>query len=58
MNTADAIEFLLAGASVIQVGTAIFKDPMIPLQIVDGISDYMERHNIQSVTDLIGGLQL
>lgn len=58
MNTADAIEFLLAGASVIQVGTAIFKDPMIPLQIVDGIRDYMERHKIQSVSDLIGGLQL
>ncbi|WP_346860336.1 dihydroorotate dehydrogenase [uncultured Draconibacterium sp.] len=58
MNTEDAIEFLLAGASVIQVGTAIFKDPMIPLKIVDGISEYLDRHNIQSVSELIGGLQL
>lgn len=58
MNAADAIEFLLAGASVIQVGTAIFKNPTIPLDIVKGIENYMERHNIQSVSDLIGGLQL
>ena len=58
MNAADAIEFLLAGASVIQVGTAIFKDPYIPLEIVKGIEDYMDRHNIQNVSDLIGGLQV
>jgi dihydroorotate dehydrogenase (NAD+) catalytic subunit len=58
MNAADAIEFLLAGASVIQVGTAIFKDPNIPVDIVAGIEDYMKRHGIESVTDLIGGLQL
>jgi dihydroorotate dehydrogenase (NAD+) catalytic subunit len=58
MNTADAIEFLLAGASVIQVGTAIFKNPNVPIDIVKGIEDYMKRHNIQSVNELIGGLQM
>jgi dihydroorotate dehydrogenase (NAD+) catalytic subunit len=58
MNTADAIEFLLAGASVIQVGTAIFKNPNIPIDIVKGIEDYMKRYNIQSVSELIGGLQM
>lgn len=58
MNAQDAIEFLLAGASIIQVGTAIFKDPVSPVKIVKGIEDYMERHNIQDVNDLIGGLQL
>jgi dihydroorotate dehydrogenase (NAD+) catalytic subunit len=58
MNTADAIEFLLAGASVVQVGTAIFKDPNIPLDIVKGIEAYMLRHNVQSISELIGGLQL
>lgn len=57
MNAADAIEFMLAGASAVQVGTAIFIDPTIPVQIVDGISDYMQRHKIDSVNDLIGGLQ-
>jgi len=58
MNTNDAIEFLLAGSSAVQVGTAIFKDPFIPLKIIDGIKDYMKRHNIKSVTDLIGGLSV
>ena len=58
MNTADAIEFLLAGASAIQVGTALFKDPFIPVNIIDGINDYLERHKMTSVYDLIGGLQI
>ena len=58
MNAADAIEFMLAGASAIQVGTAIFIDPFIPLQIIEGIENYLERHKIQSVNDLVGGLQM
>src|SRR5680860_354645 len=58
MNAADAIEFMLAGASAVQVGTAIFKDPFIPLQIIDGIENYLIRHNMQSVSELIGELQM
>jgi len=58
MNSTDAIEFMLAGASAVQIGTAIFKDPFIPLQIIDGIKDYMERHQLNSVNDIIGNLQL
>lgn len=58
MNAADAIEFMLAGATAIEVGTAIFIDPTIPLQIVDGINDYLERHNFSSVREIIGGLQM
>lgn len=58
MNASDAIEFFLAGASAVQVGTAIFKDPNIPVQIVDGIQDYMVRHNFRNIQDLIGRLQL
>jgi len=57
MNATDAIEFMIAGASAVQVGTAIFIDPTIPVQIVDGLSAYMERHKIQSVNELIGSLQ-
>lgn len=57
MNATDAIEFMLAGASAIQVGTALFIDPTTPVKIIDGISDYLERHKIQSVNELIGGLQ-
>jgi dihydroorotate dehydrogenase (NAD+) catalytic subunit len=57
MNATDAIEFMVAGASAVQVGTAIFIDPTIPKQIVDGITSYMERHKIHSVNELIGSLQ-
>ena len=56
MNAADAIEFMLAGATAVQVGTAIFKDPFIPLKIIDGIEEYMKRHKINSVEEIIGGL--
>ncbi|MCF6332564.1 MAG: dihydroorotate dehydrogenase [Draconibacterium sp.] len=58
MNATDAIEFMLAGATAIQVGTAIFKDPFIPVQIIEGIKEYLERHNLKSAKDLIGALQL
>ncbi|GAP70370.1 dihydroorotate dehydrogenase (subfamily 1) family protein [Bacteroidales bacterium 6E] len=58
MNATDAIEFFLAGASAIQVGTAIFKDPNIPVQIVQGIREYMYRHNVKDINNLIGGLQV
>jgi dihydroorotate dehydrogenase (NAD+) catalytic subunit len=58
MNTADAVEFFLAGATAIQVGTALFKDPFIPLHIVEGLKSYLERHNMHSISELVGGLQL
>ncbi|WP_163711847.1 dihydroorotate dehydrogenase [Mangrovibacterium lignilyticum] len=58
MNATDAIEFMLAGATAVQVGTAIFIDPTIPLQIVDGINDYLERHKFSSVNEIIGALQV
>lgn len=57
-NTADAIEFLLAGASAIQVGTYNFVDPSVTEQIVSGIEDYMQRHQIQEIKDLIGALNV
>lgn len=56
MNATDAIEFMLAGSSAIQVGTAIFKDPFIPLQIIDGIEKYLEKHKMSSAKELIGAL--
>ena len=58
MNATDAIEFFLAGASAIQVGTANYIDPLITLKIIDGIDSYLNRHNISSINDIIGGLQL
>lgn len=55
-SATDAIEFMLAGASAIQIGTANFIDPTISIQVVNGIKDYLHRHNIQSVNELTGGL--
>ena len=57
MNATDAIEFMLAGATAVQVGTAIFKDPFIPVKIVDGIQEYLEKHNIKSASELTGALK-
>ena len=57
MNTNDAIEFLLAGASAIQVGTANFTDPLASIKIVRGLADYLEQHGIDSIEALIGVLQ-
>lgn len=58
MNAADAIEFMLAGSTAIQVGTANFIDPKVTMKIIDGIIDYCERHKITSVTELIGALEI
>ena len=58
MNATDAIEFLLAGSSAIQVGTACFIDPQIPVKIIRGIEDYMERHGVKEVRELVGGMEI
>jgi len=58
MNATDAIEFFLAGASAIQVGTANFIDPMASQHIIAGINNYLDRHNFKSIKEIIGGLQL
>lgn len=56
MNATDAIEFLLAGASAVQVGTANFIDPQATIKIIEGIEQYLIEHNIKDVNELIGGL--
>jgi len=58
MNAIDAIEFFLAGASAIQVGTANFIDPLAAMKIIDGIDEYLNRHKISSINDIIGCLQV
>ena len=57
-SATDAIEFLLAGASAIQIGTANFIDPSISEKVVDGIADYLQRHNFNSVQEIIGALDI
>ena len=56
-SATDAIEFLLAGASAIQIGTANFIDPSISEKVIDGIEDYLQRHGFSSVQEIIGALE-
>ncbi|MBE6288999.1 MAG: dihydroorotate dehydrogenase [Bacteroidaceae bacterium] len=58
MNATDAIEFLLAGATAIELGTANFIDPAITVKVVDGINDYLDRHGFKSVQEIIGALEV
>ena len=53
----DTVEFLLAGASAVAVGTALFVDPSTPLRICDGLSDYLRKRGLSSVRQLIGQLK-
>lgn len=54
MNATDAVEFLLAGATAVQIGTANFIDPQITIKVIDGINDYLKRHGYNSVQEIIG----
>ena len=54
----DAVEFLLAGATALAVGTALFVDPTAPLKIADGLSAYLQQRGLQHVSELTGGLRL
>jgi dihydroorotate dehydrogenase (NAD+) catalytic subunit len=58
MDWKDAVEFLLAGATAIQVGTANFIDPTVCEKVIDGINDYLERHHYNSVNEIIGRLDV
>lgn len=57
-NAADAIEFMLAGASAVAVGTASFYEPQTALQVIGGFREFMQRKNIADVRELVGGVQL
>ena len=52
----DALEFIIAGAGAVQVGTANFADPCLWPRLLDGISDYLRRHDIRAVSDLVGSI--
>jgi dihydroorotate dehydrogenase (NAD+) catalytic subunit len=56
MNATDALEFLIAGATAVQVGTANFIDPAIGIKIADGIESYCNEQGIKDVTELVGSL--
>ncbi len=56
MNATDAIEFFLAGASAIQIGTANFIDPAVSMDVLKGIEAYLDRHQFDSINDIIGAM--
>lgn len=53
----DAVEMMLAGATAIQMGTAIFSDPYAPLNVIDGLAEYMEKNGIKSLSEITGQCQ-
>lgn len=56
-NSNDAIEFFLAGASAIQIGTANFRDPQISVKVIEGITKYLEKNNYSDIKDIIGAVK-
>lgn len=54
MNAADAVEFLMAGATAIEIGTANFIDPAVTIKVRDGINDWLDAHGCKSVSEIIG----
>ena len=57
-NWKDAVEFMLAGATAIQIGTYNFIDPTVSIKVIDGINDYCDRHGFRSVKEIIGALEV
>jgi dihydroorotate dehydrogenase (NAD+) catalytic subunit len=58
MTAADALEFMIAGADAVQVGTANFVDPFIWPKLLDGVTSYLDRHGISRLADLVGSVQV
>ena len=58
MNATDAVEFLLAGASAVQIGTANFIDPSITIKVIEGINRYLDENGFKSVKEIIGKLEV
>ena len=58
MSGADAIEFMLAGATAISIGTGNFSDPEVSIKTIEGIEKYMKKHNIEDINSIIGTLEL
>jgi dihydroorotate dehydrogenase (NAD+) catalytic subunit len=58
MNATDAIEFLLAGASAVQIGTANFIDPTTTVKVIEGINQYLDENGYKSVSEIVGKLEI
>lgn len=58
MTAEDAIEFIMAGASAIEIGTANFIDPTVTIKVADGIDEWLSRHGIKNLKDIIGAVEV
>lgn len=56
MNTTDAIEFLMAGATAIEIGTANFIDPTTTIKVIEGMNEWLDKHGVKDVHEIIGCL--
>ena len=56
MNATDAIEFLMAGATAIEIGTANFIDPTTTIRVIDGMNEWLDNHGVKDVHEIIGCL--
>ena len=54
----DALEFIMAGATLVSIGAGIFSNPILPIEVIDGINNYLQENNIQNIKDLIGAAHL
>jgi dihydroorotate dehydrogenase (NAD+) catalytic subunit len=54
MTAKDALEFLMCGATAIEIGTANFLDPSVSIKVRDGINDWLDQHGVRDVHDIIG----
>jgi dihydroorotate dehydrogenase (NAD+) catalytic subunit len=57
-TVSDALEFMIAGASAVQVGTANFVDPFVWTKLLDGLADYGRRHGLSSIEEIVGQLDI
>ena len=57
MNAADAIEFLMAGATAVEIGTANFIDPTTTIRVIDGMNEWLDNHGVKDVHEIIGCLK-
>lgn len=58
MNATDALEFLMAGATAVEIGTANFIDPTVTVKVIEGINEWLDAHGVEDVNDIIGSLEV
>jgi dihydroorotate dehydrogenase (NAD+) catalytic subunit len=56
MTAQDALEFLMCGATAVEIGTANFIDPAVTIKVRDGINDWLDRHGVADVRDIVGAI--